>query len=194
MKKKYIVRLTDEERKICDDTINKLKGSRQKAHRARILRQVDADGPNWTDRQVAEAFRCRTRTVEKIRRRCVLEGFPLALEGRQGAAAPVPNLLDGEQEACLIAMRLGPPPEGYGNWSLRLLARQVVELGTVDSINQETVGRTQKNGITGRKVQYWVIPPEADAEFAAAMDEVLKTYARPYDPAHPVVCMDQQPV
>ena len=144
MKKKYIVRLTDEKRQICDDTIDKLKGSSQKARRARILRQVDADGPNWTDRQVAEAYRCRTRTVEKIRRRYVLEGFPLALDGRQRVAALVPNLLDGKPEARLITMRLGPPPEGYGNWSLRLLARQVVELGLVDSISHETVGRTLK--------------------------------------------------
>ena len=82
IKKKYIVRLTDEERKICDETISKLKGSSQKARRASILRQVDADGPNWTDRQVTEAFRCRTRTVENVGRRCVLEGFPLALESR----------------------------------------------------------------------------------------------------------------
>ena len=97
MKKKYIVRLTDEERKICDATIDKLEGSSQKARRARILRQVDADGPNWTDRQVAEAFRCRTRTVENVHKRCVLEGFPLELEGRRRQAPPVPKLLDGER-------------------------------------------------------------------------------------------------
>ena len=144
MKKKYIVRLSDEERQICDETIGRLKGSSQKARRARILRQVDADGPNWTDRRVAEAFRCRARTVENVRRRCVLEGFPLALAGRQRASPPVPKLLDGEQEAHVIALRLGPPPTGYGNWSLRLLARQVVALGIVDSISHETVGRTLK--------------------------------------------------
>ena len=126
MKKKYIVRLTDEERKICDAAIDKLNGSRQKARRAHILPQVDADGPNWTDRQAAEAFRCRTRTVENVRKRCVLEGFTLALEGRRRHALPVPKLLDGEQEARVIATRLGPPPKGYGDWSLRLLARQVV--------------------------------------------------------------------
>ena len=48
--------------------------------------------------------------------------------------------------------------------------------------------------MTGRKIEYWVIPPEADAEFVAAMEEVLDTYARPYDPACPVLCMDEQPV
>ena len=48
--------------------------------------------------------------------------------------------------------------------------------------------------MTNRKIQYWVIPPEADAEFVAAMEAVLDTYERPYDPGHPVLCMDEQPV
>ena len=48
--------------------------------------------------------------------------------------------------------------------------------------------------MTKQKVQYWVIPPEANAEFAAGMEEVLSVYERPYDPAHPVLCMDEQPV
>ena len=86
--KKYVVRLTDEERKICDSTVDRLKGSSQKARRARILLQVDADGPGWTDRQVADAFRCRVKTVENVRRRCVLEGFELALCGRQRSSPP----------------------------------------------------------------------------------------------------------
>ena len=48
--------------------------------------------------------------------------------------------------------------------------------------------------MTRRKIQYWVIPPEADAEFAAHMEEVLENYAKPHDPKCPVVCMDEQPV
>ena len=147
VRKKYMVRLTEEERKICDDTIDKLKGSSQKARRARILLQVDADGPGWTDQQVADAFSCRTKTVENVRRRCVLEGFALALDGKRRESPPVPKLLDGEQEAQVIALRLGPPPEGYANWSLRLLARRVVERGMVESISHETVNRTLKKTV-----------------------------------------------
>jgi hypothetical protein len=142
MNKKYVVRLSDEERECCDATIDKLVGKSQKARRARILRQVDADGPNWTDRQVAAAFRCRMRTVENTRRNCVLEGFEQALQGRQRSAPAVPKLLDGQQEAQLIALRLGAPPEGYSSWSLRLLARPVVELGIVSSISHETARQT----------------------------------------------------
>lgn len=142
--KKYIVRLTEEERRICNETVARLKGSSQKARRARILLQADSDGPGWSDRLVAEAYKCRVRTVENVRRRFVLEGFERALEGRQRSEPPVPKRLDGEQEAQLIALRLGTPPQGYGSWSLRLLARQVVELGIVGTISHETVRQTLK--------------------------------------------------
>ena len=83
----------------------------------------------------------------------------------------------------MIAMRLGPPPKGYANWTLRLLARKVVELEIV-GVDQPRNGAAdaEKNGMTNRKIEYWVIPPEADAEFVAHMEEVLETYAKPYDP------------
>lgn len=142
--KKYSVRLTDAEREICHQTVARLTGSSQKARRARILLQVDSDGPGWSDRPVAEAYQCRVQTVENVRRRFVLEGFERALEGRQRSAPPVPKRLDGKQEAQVIALRLGAPPRGYGSWSLRLLARQVVELGIVDSVSHETVRQTLK--------------------------------------------------
>ena len=105
MIKQYIVRLSDEERKVCDETVERLAGSSQKARRARILLQVDADGPAWTDRQAAGAYRCRVKTVENVRRRCVLEGVELALCGKQRSHPPVPKLLDGKQEAEVIALR-----------------------------------------------------------------------------------------
>ncbi|NET34068.1 MAG: helix-turn-helix domain-containing protein [Cyanothece sp. SIO1E1] len=71
-------------------------------------------------------------------------GFEETLNGSRRAAPPVQKLLDGEQEARIIAMRLGPPPKGYTNWSLRLLSRQVVELGIIDEVSYETVRRTLK--------------------------------------------------
>ena len=84
-----------------------------------------------------------TRT-RNVRRRCVREGFERALAGKQRETPPVPKLLDGRQEAEIIAPRLGPPPESYAQWSLRLLARCVVERGIVDSISHETVSQTPK--------------------------------------------------
>ena len=142
--KKYIVRLTAPEREVCQQTVRKLSGSSEKARRAQILLKADADGPGWTDQQIADALSCRTKTVENVRQRCVQEGFERALERKRRALPPGLKRLDGEQEAQVIALRLGSPPEGYANWSLRLLARRVVELGVVESVSHETIRRTLK--------------------------------------------------
>lgn len=144
MKKKYIIRLSDEERSECEQVIKKLKGSSSKVRRAQILLKADVEGPAWTDEQIADAFNCRTRTVEKLRQRVVVEGFAIALTGKKRENPPTPPKLDGEGEAKLIAMRLGKPPEGYGRWTLQLLADQLVTLEIVDRICPETVRKTLK--------------------------------------------------
>jgi hypothetical protein len=142
MQKKYIVRLTDAERRTLTGVIKTLSGSSQKVRRAQMLLKADADGPAWTDAKIAEAFDCRTRTVENLRERFVTAGFELTLHG--APKKPRPKLLDGKQEAKVIALRLGPPPKGYANWSLRLLADRVVELSIAESISHETVRQTLK--------------------------------------------------
>jgi hypothetical protein len=144
MQKRYIVRLTEEEQCELREVIRKLKGSRQKVRRAQILLKADIEGSNWTDEHIAEAFDCRTKTVENIRQRLVEKGFTETLNGARRDTPPTPKRLDGEQEAQVIALRLGPPPKGYANWSLRLLCRKVVELGIVDSVSHETLRRTLK--------------------------------------------------
>jgi hypothetical protein len=144
MRKVYVVRLTDQERDELRSVIKKLKGTGQKVRRAQILLKADADGSNWTDKRIAEAFSCRTRTVERLRQRMVERGFDETLHRVERAQPPVEKLLTGEQEARIIATRLGPPPKGYANWTLRLLARKVVELQIVDSVSYETVRRTLK--------------------------------------------------
>src|SRR5207253_10884656 len=83
--------------------------------------------------------------------------------------------LGGEQEAKIISLRLDQPPKGFANWTLGLLAERAVALEIVESVSHETMRQTlKKNGMTNRKIQYWVIPPEADAEFVAHMEEVLE--------------------
>lgn len=147
MEKKYVVRLSQDERYHLDEVIKKLDGSSQKVRRAQILLKADINGPAWTDAKIAEAFSCRTKTVENIRQRLVMDGFDQTLNGKKRENPPVEKLLNGEQEAQIIAMRLGPPPTGYANWTLRLLANKVVELGIVDSISYETVRRTLQRKI-----------------------------------------------
>jgi hypothetical protein len=144
MQKKYIVRLSDDERKQLRSVIKKLKGSSQKVRRAQILLKADVAGANWTDERIAEAFDCRTKTVENIRQRLVEKGFEETLHGARRPHPPIAKLLDGEQEAEIIALRLSSPPPGYAYWSLRLLSRRVVELGIVDQISHETLRRTLK--------------------------------------------------
>ncbi len=147
MQKKYIVRLSKDERSTLEEVVKKLKGTGQKVRRAQVLLKADANGTNWTDQQIADAFSCRTRTVENIRQRLVERGFDETLNGKKRATPPTEKILDGKQEAKIIAMRLGPPPKGYANWTLRLLARKVVALEIVDSISRETVRRTLKKTV-----------------------------------------------
>jgi transposase len=144
MQKKYIVRLTEDERKQLRSVIKQLKGSSQKVRRAQILLKADVEGANWTDERIAEAFDCRIKTVENIRQRLIEKGFEETLNGVSRPHPPIEKLLDGEQEAQIIALRLGSAPKGYANWSLRLLSRRVIELGIVDRISHETLRRTLK--------------------------------------------------
>ena len=150
MHKKYIVRLTNEERETLRIVVKKLKGSSQKVRRAQVLLKADADGPDWTDTRIAEAFDCRTKTVENIRQRLVRDGFEIALNGKKRESPPRAKALDGEQEAKVIAMRLGSPPKGFANWTLRLLAKQLVQLEIVDSSSPETVRKTLKKTVSRR--------------------------------------------
>lgn len=144
MQKKYIVRLSDEEREDLREVIRTLSGSSQKVRRAHILLKADANGPGWTDEKIADAFSCRINTVGNIRQRLVECGFKETLDGKVRDQPARPKCLDGKQEAKIIATRLGSPPKGYANWTLRLLARKVVELEIVDSVSYETVRQTLK--------------------------------------------------
>lgn len=139
--KKFIVDLSDQERQTCQEVVKKLKGTSQKVKRANILLKADK---GWTDAKIAEALDCRTKTVENVRKRFVEQGFEATLERKPRNTPAVEKMLDGEQEAKIIALRLGDPPKGFGKWTLRLLARKVVELEIAPTISHQTVRRTLK--------------------------------------------------
>lgn len=143
MIKKYIVRLSAEEQEILKDVIKKRRASSQKVRRANILLKADVNGPHWSDAEIAEAFDCRTRTIELLRQRLVNDGFESVINGKAKQRVRR-KALDGEQEAKIIALRLGQPPKGFANWTLRLLAHQVVELEIADSISPETLRKMLK--------------------------------------------------
>jgi len=141
--KKYRVTLTAEERAELEAMISKGKADARKLAHARILLQADEAGgaPARTDQEAASALDTSTRTVERVRRRFVEEGL-------QSALLPKPTkriyarVLDGAQEAHLIALACSKPPEGKRRWTLRLLAERVVELGYAGAVSHETVRRT----------------------------------------------------
>jgi hypothetical protein len=143
MHKKYIVRLSDAERETLTRLTKQRHVSAQTVRRAHVLLKADADGPHWIDARIADAFDCSTKTVENIRERLVTEGFELTLHGRRKQRVRG-KVLDGEQEAKIIALRLGQPPPGFANWTLRLLAAQAVALEIMESVSYETLRRTLK--------------------------------------------------
>jgi transposase len=143
MQKKFIVRLTDSERELLSHLVKQRRVASHKVRRAQVLLKANVDGPNWPDTKIAEALDCSTQTVENIRERLVTEGFEITLNGRPKSRVRG-KLLDGEQEAKIIALRLGHPPKGFSNWTLRLLAEQVVTLEIVESVSHETLRRTLK--------------------------------------------------
>ena len=154
MQKKYIVRLTDAEREILSKLVKQRRVSSQKVRRAQVLVKADADGPNWTDAEIADAFDCSTKTVENIRERLVTQGFEVTLNGKTKSRVRE-KVLDGEQEAKIIALRLGQPPKGFSNWTLRLLAEQAVSLEIVESVSHETLRRTLKKTM----IRHWARNP-----------------------------------
>lgn len=143
MLKKYIVRLTDAERETLNLLLKKKSVAAQRVRRAAILLKSDVDGPGWTDARIADAFGCQTKTVENIRESLVVEGFETTLHGKPKSRVRS-KVLDGVQEAKIIALRLGRPPRGFSNWTLRLLAEQAVALEIVESVSHETLRRTLK--------------------------------------------------
>ena len=144
MKKTYIVRLNDNERETCLNIIKKLKGYATKVRRVNILLQADADGPNWKDQDIADAYHCTRQCVENLRKRLVTDGFDIALNGKQRETPPRKKCFDGRQEAEVIALRMSAPPAGRNGWTLRLLAEKVVELEIAPKTSRSTVWRTLK--------------------------------------------------
>ena len=143
-KKKYVVRLTSEEREQLLDLVRKGKTQVYRIRHAQILLKADADGPAWLDRTIAEAFCCHRATVEGIRKRLVLEGLDSALERKKRTRPPTERILDGAKEARLIALACSEPPKGRSRWTLKLLADELVALNIVESISYQTVKRALK--------------------------------------------------
>lgn len=150
MNKKYVVRLTQEERCLLKELVSKGKAAAYKIKHANVLLQVDAAGANLNDEQAAQMFCCAPRTVFNLRQRFVEQGLEAALERKQRARPPTEPLLDGEKEARLLQIACSAPPAGHARWTLRLLAAELVALEVVESISAPTVMRALKKTSSSR--------------------------------------------
>src|SRR5271156_5773869 len=188
-----MVKLSTEERERLEAVISSGKRSAQLITKARILLKADTSdaGEGWTDHEIAVALDTSVNTVGSARRQLVEEGFEATLVRKYNPNSARPRIFDGATEAKLIALACSPAPEGFARWSLRLLEERVVELNIVEKESDNTIGRTLKNTLQPHRNRQWVIPPDANAAFVAAMEDVLETYQKPRDPDRPLVCLDE---
>ncbi len=139
MAKKYIVDLSEDEVSQLQTLIKKGKHKARTITRAHILLMA-SEGE--IDQAIASCVRVHVSTVERTREKFVIGGLDFALNGKPHP--PKRRKLEGKQEAFLIATACSNPPEGRVRWTMQLLADQLVEIGIVDSISDETVRQTLK--------------------------------------------------
>lgn len=154
--KRYVVRLTEEERAHLGALVDSNKRvARKKRMRAQVLLKVDEgeDGPAWTDEKAAEAFDVHVNTVHTIRKQLVLEGFEGALERPKREEPARKPVFDEKSQKKVLTLAVSEPPKGHARWTLRLLADEVVRLEIVESVCHETVRKALKKGICSPTVR-----------------------------------------
>lgn len=147
MAKHYILNLTDDERAGLEDLVSRNRISRLKLQRAQILLKADE---GMTDVEIADEIGVGTATVERIRKRAVLEGIEVALDRKRQQVPSRPPKLDGRAEAHLIKLACSEPPDGASRWTLSLLADKLVQLEVVDSVSRTTIHRRLKKTKSSR--------------------------------------------
>jgi transposase len=150
--KRYVVRLSAEERRGLEAMLGKGKSSAARLLKARILLKADVSeaGEGWSDSRIIDALNTSVSMVYRVRKQWVEEGLEAVLSRKPPARPSVPRIFDGEKEARLIALACSKPPEGCARWSLRLLESKVVELGIVEAASDSTIQRTLKKTLFSR--------------------------------------------
>ncbi|MGI6451293.1 MAG: IS630 family transposase [Desulfitobacteriia bacterium] len=195
-KRKYVIELSNKERMLLTKIVKTGKSPARVILRANILLHSDSTvAKPLSVAATADLFQTTPTTVQNVRTSYAESGLDGALYRKKRTVPPVKPKVDGSVEAHIIALCCSNPPEGYERWTVRLLADKCVELGYVDSISHMTVSRTpKKNEFKPHLKKCWCVPPQHNAAFVAAMEDVLEVYSRPYDETHPVVCMDEKPL
>lgn len=147
MKKRYIVELTQQERKYLTGIVKRGKGPAYRIRHAYVLLHADKNKSGKADEEIAGLLQCHCQTIFNIRKKYSEEGLTRAVGRKTRDSLPVPRKLDGAKEARLITIACSQPPDGYANWTLDLLADKMVELKIVDTISGKTVGRVLKKRV-----------------------------------------------
>ena len=150
--KKFVVKLSSEERKRLGELISKGKGSAKAILKARILLKADQSeaGEGWSDEKICEALDTNISMVTRVRATLVNDGLDAVLTRKKRETPPVEPIFDGKRQAQLIALACSEPPAGHARWTIRLLADAVVERKIGDAAHFNTVGRALKKTTSNR--------------------------------------------
>ena len=135
MSKKYVVDLKSDEQEMLTGLIASGIQRVRKLNHARILLKA---GDGWADQRISEALNVSVPTIERVRQHFVEEGIQQALSPRK-TRRRYQHLMDGVQEAHLLALACSQPPKGHRRWSLRLLASEMVRFEYIDEVSHTTV-------------------------------------------------------
>ena len=144
---KYRVSLADEERAVLDSLLNKGRAAARRIAHARILLLADE---GHEDEDIAAAVQVSARTVGRVRKRLVTEGFVAALEHRPQPPRPDKVKIKGDVEQALLRVACADPPEGHCHGTLQLLADELVALGLLKAVSTETVRQALKKTTSSR--------------------------------------------
>lgn len=197
-KKKYEVLLTPEDESVLKSMTHTGSNysAREILHAQVLLHSNDnRPGEKKNNRELAEWLDISPTTVNQIRRTYAESGLEAALRRKTRVTPPVASKITGDFGAKVIAAALGPPPEGYARWTLRLLAEHCMEKKYIVSVSYVAIGELlNTNDLRPHLSKYWCIPKQNDPAFVANMEDVPGIYQRPYCKNTPVVCMDEKPL
>src|SRR5258707_789274 len=192
--KKYVVRLSGEEREQLEALIRKGKSAAQRLLKARILLKADVSeaGEGWSDNRIIKALETSASMVYRVRKQLVEEGFEVVLSRKQRATPAVARVFYGGKKTKLIALACFRPPQGRARRALRLFGEKGGGMQNFDRARDPTNwGGHKKNFPHPHRGQCGGPPPKANGAFVAAMEDVLAVYTRPRDPDSPLVCLDE---
>ena len=190
----YSISLAPEERKALRKILKRTTSTNRRSRCTILLNADEAKNGPATYQQIAERSGVAVPTVINTLRKFCTEGLAEALIPQRSPNSDVANLkATGDIQAKVVAKACSQPPDGRARWTLTLLEEEMAVI-LETKLSRSTIGRIlQKNDLRPHLSEYWCIPPQADAEFVAAMEDILDVYQQPYDEEYPLWCMDEKP-